>query len=95
VILNEHTFEDLEHPELFKDNAHLNLLECVCFQRSWRRKWRECWGRMLFNTAPFFLFLAVVLLLFYGLPPRFRRYILLVATIISTAVGIPNLSRCC
>jgi D-alanyl-lipoteichoic acid acyltransferase DltB (MBOAT superfamily) len=35
---------------------------------------------MLFNTAPFFLFLAVVLILFYGSPRPLRRYILLAAS---------------
>ncbi len=35
---------------------------------------------MLFNTAPFFLFLFVVLALFYALPPRFRRYLLVAAS---------------
>jgi alginate O-acetyltransferase complex protein AlgI len=35
---------------------------------------------MLFNTAPFFLFLAASLLLFYGIPERFRKYVLLIAS---------------
>jgi D-alanyl-lipoteichoic acid acyltransferase DltB (MBOAT superfamily) len=35
---------------------------------------------MLFNTIHFFIFLAVVLVLFYVSPRRFRRYILLVAS---------------
>jgi D-alanyl-lipoteichoic acid acyltransferase DltB (MBOAT superfamily) len=35
---------------------------------------------MLFNTAGFFLFLAIVLALFYAAPRRFRRYILLGAS---------------
>jgi len=35
---------------------------------------------MLFNTTQFFLFLAVVLVLFYASPRRFRRYILLAAS---------------
>ena len=35
---------------------------------------------MLFNTAQFFLFLAVVLILFYGSPRPLRRYILLAAS---------------
>ena len=35
---------------------------------------------MLFNTAPFFLFLAVVLALFYASPRALRKYILLVAS---------------
>ena len=35
---------------------------------------------MLFNTAHFFLFLAVVLALFYASPRAFRKYILLVAS---------------
>jgi alginate O-acetyltransferase complex protein AlgI len=35
---------------------------------------------MLFNTPQFFLFLAVVLVLFYGSPRRFRKYILLAAS---------------
>src|ERR1035438_10511051 len=35
---------------------------------------------MLFNTAHFFLFLAVVLALFYASPRALRKYILLVAS---------------
>jgi alginate O-acetyltransferase complex protein AlgI len=35
---------------------------------------------MLFNTAPFFAFLAVVLLLFYASPRGLRKYILLAAS---------------
>ena len=35
---------------------------------------------MLFNTIQFFIFLAVVLILFYSSPRRFRRYILLAAS---------------
>ncbi len=35
---------------------------------------------MLFNTTRFFVFLAVVLALFYALPRRFRRYLLLLAS---------------
>ncbi|MGA7238937.1 MAG: MBOAT family protein [Bryobacteraceae bacterium] len=35
---------------------------------------------MLFNTTRFFVFLAVVLALFYALPRRFRRYLLLAAS---------------
>jgi len=36
---------------------------------------------MLFTTLNFILFLAVVLALFYGLPPRLRRYLLLAASL--------------
>ena len=35
---------------------------------------------MLFNTTRFFVFLAVVLALFYALPQRFRKYLLLAAS---------------
>jgi len=35
---------------------------------------------MLFNTVPFFIFLAVVLALFYAAPRPFRKYILLIAS---------------
>src|SRR5215469_15048055 len=35
---------------------------------------------MLFNTTRFFAFLAVVLALFYALPQRLRRYLLLIAS---------------
>src|SRR6202046_2972383 len=35
---------------------------------------------MLFNTPQFFLFLAVVLILFYTAPPSWRKYILLAAS---------------
>ena len=35
---------------------------------------------MLFNTTRFFVFLAVVLALFYALPLRFRKYLLLAAS---------------
>ena len=35
---------------------------------------------MLFNTVPFFLFLAVVLILFYASPRALRKYILLIAS---------------
>jgi D-alanyl-lipoteichoic acid acyltransferase DltB (MBOAT superfamily) len=35
---------------------------------------------MLFNTTRFFVFLAVVLALFYALPRRFRKYLLLAAS---------------
>jgi alginate O-acetyltransferase complex protein AlgI len=35
---------------------------------------------MLFNTTRFFVFLGVVLALFYALPQRFRRYLLLAAS---------------
>ena len=35
---------------------------------------------MLFNTARFFVFLAVVLALFYSLPHRYRKYLLLAAS---------------
>ena len=35
---------------------------------------------MLFNTSRFFVFLAVVLALFYALPRRFRKYLLLAAS---------------
>src|SRR5580658_4000707 len=35
---------------------------------------------MLFNTTRFFIFLAVVLALFYALPRRFRKYLLLAAS---------------
>src|SRR6185437_5019726 len=35
---------------------------------------------MLFNTTRFFIFLAIVLALFYSLPRRFRKYLLLAAS---------------
>ena len=35
---------------------------------------------MLFNTTRFFIFLAVVLALFYALPQRVRKYLLLAAS---------------
>ena len=35
---------------------------------------------MLFNTTRFFVFLAVVLALFYALPRRYRKYLLLIAS---------------
>ncbi len=35
---------------------------------------------MLFNTTRFFVFLTVVLALFYALPQRFRKYLLLAAS---------------
>lgn len=35
---------------------------------------------MLFNTTGFFVFLAVVLLLFYACPRALRRYLLLAAS---------------
>ena len=35
---------------------------------------------MLFNTAGFFVFLAVVLALFYASPRPFRKYVLLFAS---------------
>src|ERR1700739_3582883 len=35
---------------------------------------------MLFNTVPFFIFFAVVLVLFYASPRPFRKYILLIAS---------------
>src|SRR5271165_6153666 len=37
---------------------------------------------MLFTTFSFVLFLLVVLVLFYALPPRFRRYLLLAASLL-------------
>src|ERR1700761_964332 len=35
---------------------------------------------MLFNTSRFFIFLAVVLALFYALPRRWRKYLLVAAS---------------
>jgi D-alanyl-lipoteichoic acid acyltransferase DltB (MBOAT superfamily) len=37
---------------------------------------------VLFTTLTFVVFLIVVLVLFYALPPRFRRYLLLVASLV-------------
>jgi alginate O-acetyltransferase complex protein AlgI len=45
---------------------------------------------MLFNTTRFFVFLAIVLALFYALPRRFRKYLLLTASYIFYASWNPK-----
>src|SRR5580698_11454697 len=44
----------------------------------WRKKSVE--RSMLFNTTEFFVFLAIVLVVFYAAPRAFRRVILLIAS---------------
>src|SRR5271165_4676083 len=50
------------------------------------RNSRACWrkksvtGSMLFNTLEFFVFLAIVLVVFYAAPRTLRRVILLIAS---------------
>ncbi len=84
ILCDEHAFDSLEHPELFGDGMHLNRAGVAKFSPMLASWWRKRWGRrdsaMLFNTTRFFVFLAVVLALFYALPRRFRKYLLLAAS---------------
>src|SRR5206468_11047397 len=50
------------------------------FRRLGRRGGKGLGPLMLFNTLPFFVFLAVVVGLFYMLPRAWRKYLLLAAS---------------
>ena len=84
LVMDEGVFEPLEHPELFADGMHMNKPGVALFSTCWPAKsaeFRARPGRRCFSTPlASFVFLAVVLALFYALPRRFRKYLLLAAS---------------
>ena len=95
IVLDDHLFNQIEHPHYFWDGWHLNREGMDLFSEILAKAVRQALGpprtdAMLFNTPQFFVFLAVVLVLFYTAPRSWRKYILLAASYFFYMSWIPK-----
>jgi hypothetical protein len=94
LLLDEHAFDSLEQPELFRDAFHLNNAGNLRLSYAWHRRSATCWDAPCCLTPPNSSSSAVVLALLRR-SESLRKYILLAASYYFYGSWNANSSPCC